>query len=110
MAFYPESALASRSWAVQAGETLTVDLRRAGPHERISWAWRDTVPENESNVFPEVAISDSPVAGDWGPSPAFIGPGIESLAGAAAWLRVAVTGAAATVTVLAPGPVEGTVA
>ena len=36
MSFYPESALASREWTVEAGETLTVDLRRAGPNERIS--------------------------------------------------------------------------
>lgn len=106
MSFYPEATARSHEWTVQAGETLTVDLRRAGPHERIAWAWRGT---NETEVWAEVALADAPGANDWHPD-MVAADGMRALSRPAQWLRVAVTGSAATVQLLAPGAVEATVA
>ncbi len=103
MSFYREGALASREWTVDAAEPLTVDLRRAGPHDRTVWAWRggaDTV------ATASVAIADAPAAEDWYPEGDGDGAGMQMLTRPAAWLRVAVTGSAATVQLIAPGPVE----
>ncbi len=114
MSFYPQSAARSHEWTIQAGETLTVDLRRAGPHERISWAWRLATGANASaqtQLFAEVAISDPPAARDWHPE-TFRGEAaaMEALSRPAAWIRFIARGTAATVQLLAPGPVTAAVA
>ncbi len=107
MTFYAQSALASREWTVEAGETLTVDLRRAGAHDRVSWSWRGATA---TAATASAALVDAPAAADWFPEDGATGGGPRPLTGPAAWLRISVTGAAATVQLLAPGPVEGTIA